>query len=62
MDKVKIECVAKALHDHEGEPWTWPEHADDDGYRGDRSYARITPIDVQMRYRDRAKVALAAAD
>ena len=60
-DAVLIERIAQALHDHDDEPWTWPEHADDDGFRGTRSYARITPLDVQMRYRDRAFVALMAS-
>lgn len=58
-DALAREAVAKALHDHEGEDWTWPEHDDDDGYRGG-GYVRVTPIDMRLRYRDRADVAIGA--
>lgn len=32
----------------------WPEHANDDGYRGDRAYVRLQPSDVQARARENA--------
>ena len=61
IDPVHLDDVAKALHDHEGENWTWPEHDDDDGYRGN-GYVRITPTDVRLRYRDRAATAIYASE
>lgn len=61
IDPDRLNAVAKALHDHEGEDWTWPEHKDDDGYRGG-AYVRITPTDVRLRYRDRAAAAIYASD
>ncbi len=60
-----VEDIARKLFDHDiqtgfqGEAlwdWTWPEHKNDDGYRGDGGYVKIAPRDIQERYRDRAKI------
>lgn len=32
----------------------WPQHAGDDGYRGDRAYVRLQPADVLARARENA--------
>lgn len=40
--------------------WTWPEHADDDGYRGDGGWVRIVPSDWQARFRTDAKAGVKA--
>lgn len=38
---------------------SWPEHKDDDGYRGAKHYVRLQPSDVQARARENASRILA---
>ncbi|MET3481604.1 hypothetical protein [Methylobacterium sp. 1973] len=59
-----IEMMAEHLHeegDHDRQ-WVWPEHADDDGYRGNGGYVTITPTDVQCRLREMARRVLIRAN
>lgn len=37
---------------------SWPQHSQDDGYRGDSGYVRLTPPDVVARRREDAKAIL----
>ncbi len=39
--------------------YSWPEHKDDDGYRGDGSFVKLQPSDVQAYARENAKRILA---
>jgi hypothetical protein len=64
---VDVEKAAEILMEFDQEEgkidsqWYWPEHADDDGYRGDKAWVRLAPKDIQERYRDRVKALNARA-
>lgn len=53
-----LEALAGFLHDEvhtdNESGWTWPLHAEDDGYRGNAAFVTITPPDVQARRREEA--------
>lgn len=57
---VAVEALAEFLcseFDFDLDPITgasWPEHENDDGYRGGRSFVRLQPSDVQARARENA--------
>lgn len=64
-DAVENICAILLEYDQaEGlrsEQWVWPEHKDDDGYRGDGGYVHIAPTDIQIRYRERANAIMKRA-
>lgn len=64
-DRVELICSILLEYDQaEGlrsEQWVWPEHKDDDGYRGDGGYVHIAPTDIQIRYRERANAIIKRA-
>jgi hypothetical protein len=60
-ENVDIEYMAFRLFDydtrygHIDNHWTWPEHPEDDGHRGEGGYVNLAPNHIQTEYRNRAK-------
>lgn len=65
MESERIERLAEYLcseFDFSLNPcvgYSWPEHENDDGYRGDGSFVKLQPSDVQAYARENAKRILA---
>lgn len=60
-DRPTVEEFASYLCDHFDADFNpchghyWPEHKDDDGYRGSGGYVKLQPIDVQEHARENAQ-------
>lgn len=47
-------------HDIIADFFTWPEHENDVGYRGDRGYVTLAPSDIQYHCRKKAQIVIRA--